>query len=54
MNTLHDAIAAAVKTANECGLRGQKVNVSIISPQTPTQEYSLVVHYLPRGSPSQG
>lgn len=42
--TERDAWQAAVRYANQCGLRGHVVeSIDVMPPQSPTQNYALVI-----------
>ena len=46
--TYEEAVAAAIRTANDAGLRGWAVDVAIVHTGTVTLGYALVVVDLPR------
>jgi hypothetical protein len=49
MMTLDEAIGRAVEIANEEGLRGRRVRILIVPPDTATSDYMFVVIPIVRG-----
>jgi hypothetical protein len=54
MMTFDEAIGRAVEIANQAGLRGRRVRILIVPPDTATSDYVFVIVPLPCSGASEG